>query len=143
MNKVSFVRFFLICLISLNCKTRNREITISIENSSHIQKKIVVESLLNGHSIDKRDVVKGENTVHLESFKIPISNNQDSISIAFKVLGTQYNAKCNFSPKQITNATWIHVNLNEIVFKKGYEYNGRILEKDTIIEKFFYCELVN
>lgn len=37
----------------------------------------------------------------------------------------------------------MHVNLNEIVFKKGDQVPGKILDKDSIMEREFYCELLN
>jgi hypothetical protein len=130
-------------LFGFSCAFQKRELTISLENSSSVNRKIVIETLLGVNTIDKREVVKGENVVNFESFNLALPNNTDSVCLQFKVLGTNYVTKCNFLQSQIKKRSWVHVNFSEVLFRKGYKLFERILDKDTVIERRFYCELMN
>lgn len=128
-------------LILGSCKG-SENLNIYYENISDVNEKVSVETYLDGKLIDTRVVSKGDTMVKMDNLKLKMSDIGDTVNLQFRIQGKGYHSECNFSKKGITQNSWVHVNLREILFKKGDHIPGQVLEKDSIMEREFYCELV-
>jgi hypothetical protein len=124
-----------------SCKGSDN-LNIYYENCSDVNEKVSVETYLDGKLIDTRDVIKGDTLVKMDNLKLKLSDIGDTVKLQFRIQGKGYHSECNFSKNAITQNSWVHVNLREILFRKGDQVPGQVLEKDSLIEKEFYCELV-
>lgn len=129
-------------LLFMSCKN-SKSLNIYYENGSDINSEVIIETFLEDNLIDNRTVRRGDTLIHWELLSIKLPKSDDSIRLRFKVPETNYNSECTISKSQISSKTWLHVALKEVVFKKGDRIPGKILEKDSIMERKFYCELVN
>lgn len=131
----------LLLFICLSCNSI-KKINIYIENSSMVKDEVTVETYLDGQLCDSRVVKRGESTIHWEHVTLDLPIGKDSFSVAFKIPRTQYYTTCQINKKDLTKETWVHVNLSEVLFKKGYTYYTGILERDTIVSRGFFCEIL-
>lgn len=135
-------RYYTVLLLFLVSCNQNKTLNIFIENGSASQKTIPVEVYVNDSLYKIVTVNQGENVIRSKHIGVLISASTIT-KVGFKISNTEYGTQCSVKPRSLTNKTWMHVALSEIVFKKGYKYGDRILDKDTMLKKDFYCELVD
>jgi hypothetical protein len=134
--------FSLMTLCIFSCKQTANDVTIAMENNSDIKPCIKIATYVNGNFYDTTNVCRSKGTVsykkiivkNLLHFKNPI--------LKFFILNDIDTSICNIITDSIKNGVTVHINYNEILFKRGDSYYGRILEKDTVVKKEFYSEVM-
>ena len=120
----------------------NETLDIYIENGSLSQKTIPLEIYLDGKLVKEVDVTRKDNIVSSKHVQLLLPETNE-VKLIFKIPQTEWKTECVFKKGELSKKTWIHVALSELEFKKGYQYMGRTLERDTVVERKFYCELVD
>jgi hypothetical protein len=125
-----------------NCTHKNNEIKIYLENSSNVAKTITVTTFINNRKVDERTVAKDTIADRFRTFNVKLlETDKNPVEIAFRLGGRTETTSCIINPDSIKNVT-VHVNFVETLFKKGYQYESKVLDTDTIVRKDFYCEIL-
>lgn len=137
------ILFLLILFFAFeNCSHKTNEIKIYFENNSDIAKSITVLTFINNRQVDKRAVIRDTIADRFQAFSVkPQETDKPPYKITFKLSGRIETTTCVINPDSIKDAR-LHVNFVEELFKKGNQYESRILDNDTIVRKDFYCEIL-
>lgn len=132
---------YLLIVFLCNCKSNEETIAIWIENNSDMKNRIEVTTYLNDSIIDKREIIKDSIADKVLPFRIKLPSLRTQAVFKFVIPGNE-ETRCLVKPDSINNKTLLHVNYVEKVFKKGSQFNKAILQKDSIIRKEFYCDIM-
>lgn len=129
---------FIPCLFS--CNYNQKYIKVFIENSSDIKPVINVE-IYSNNKLYRREAIKKSNITNFTEFSI--DNIPDSLVLRFILLETKEETICKVLSKNIHKGhASVHVNFSEVLFKKGDMYKSIKMEKDSIVKRIFYCEVM-
>ncbi len=136
---------FFFCLLALNqfsCKRGADNITVLIENNSDIKPVIEIVTMVNDSLFAKQLIRRNNERVSYTEFTITKPIKGDVLKLKFFIVGEKDTTSCNIIKDSIKKKATVHVNFNEVLFKKGDRYKGFVLDKDTIIKKEFYSEVM-
>lgn len=136
------VSVLLLMFTSCFLKTTNK-MAICIENNSDVDSVVNIKTLVNGKFYKLVPVKRNFTIVHFERFFIEFPAKTNNVELTFVVDRSKDTAKCIIHKDSLTAKSCIHVNFNETVFRKGNQIYDQILQKDSLIQKAFYCEIVN
>lgn len=128
-------------LLAISSCRSNKRLNIYIENGSASQKVIPVQVYINDSLTTIVNVTQFENKISSKHVSIQLGNDK-LLRIGFKIPNTSYETECVIKPADLSSKSWLHVGYGETVLPKGFNYYGKILAKDTMVERRFYCELV-
>ena len=131
-----------IVFLACSCWNTQKTITIAIENNSDIKTNIEVSTYLDDSLIDKRLIKRDTFNVSFSIFKMTVQTGKKSSIVKFELSNSGQKAECRIKPDSINNNSVIHVNYIETLFKKGYQYKSKILNKDTVVREELYCEVM-
>jgi hypothetical protein len=131
--------FFFSIFIS-SCASHPKFIELDIENSSDVRPVINME-IYREDKLFRKEIVRKYNVARFTELRI--QNIPDTLFLRFVIPQTKEETSCEILKKNIDkNFATVHVNLTEILFKKGDTYKGSILDKDSIMKRNFYCEVM-
>lgn len=138
--------WFFLCLVTilseLSCKNSSDNITVLMENNSDMKPIIEIITNVNDTLYAKHVVKRNKERVSYTEFTITKPVKWDVIKLKFFINGEMDTTLCSVIKDSIKKNTTVHVNFNEVLFKKGDSYKGYVLDKDTIIKKEFYSEVI-
>jgi hypothetical protein len=118
-------------------------INVFMENNSETLPVVTVSAYVNGSLYHTQKVAHDSTSIHWETFPLALPDDGDSIRLLFVVAENNNSTACTILRKELTSKSWIHVNYSEVLFKKGYQYFDRILDKDSVVKRSFYCEVTD
>ncbi len=113
-----------------------------MENNSDIKPAIEITTSVNDSFYAVHTVKCVKEKITNTNFIITTPIKWDIIKLKFSINGYLDTSICNIIRDSVKNEIVVHVNLNEILFKKGWNYKSYILDKDTIVQKQFYSEVM-
>lgn len=138
--------WFLLCLATilseLSCKNSSDKITVLMENNSDVKPIIEIITNVNDTLYAKHIVKRNNKKVSYTEFTITKSLKWDVIKLKFFINGEMDTTLCSVIKDSIKKNATVHVNFNEVLFKKGDSYKGYLLDKDTIFKKELYSEVI-
>lgn len=132
----------ILTLFTLGCR-KDRFINVYLENSSETIPVLTVATYINGSYYNTIRVKKNTSAINWANYQLLLPSNKDSVQIMFVIPENNCRTACILLRDSLTSRSWMHVNYNEVLFRKGDQYYGYILSKDTVVEKNFYCEVTN
>ncbi len=138
MKQVCIYLLFITWLFSCNY---NREfIKVFIENSSDVKPVVNIE-IYSNNKLYRKEVINKSNTTNFTEFTI--DNIPDSLFLKFILLETKEETICMVLKKDIHKGyASVHVNFSEVLFKRGDMYKSIKLDKDSIVKRIFYSEVM-
>lgn len=143
MLKVFGLLFFILSFYC--CKIKNgRTISIWIENNSAINKNIEVATYLDDSMVDKRNIMKDSIADRVLPFKIELKTSTIDRKYRFRFVLPSYQEEVNCIAYEdsLKEATLLHVNYVEKIYKRGSHFENVTLNNDSIYDKRFYCEVL-
>ena len=138
--------WFFLCLTTilseLSCKNSSDNITVLMENNSDMKPIIEIITNVNDTYYAKHVVKRNKEKVSYTEFTITKPVKWDVIKLKFFINGEMDTTLCSVIKNSVKKNTTVHVNFNEVLFKKGDSYKGYVLDKDTIIKREFYSEFI-
>jgi len=142
MNKLGIFLYLIIILSGFSCNNRSDIITVLVENNSDIKPIIEIVTNVNDTLYARHMVKRNKEKVDYTEFTITKPVKWDVINLKFFINGEMDTTSCSVIRDSIKKNATVHVNLNEVLFKKGDSYKGHALDKDTLIKKEFYSEVI-
>src|SRR5689334_23160775 len=137
MNKI----LYLALLTFTGCLTKKSDkFSVCMENNSDTNAVINIETLINGKFYKVIPVRRNTAVVHFESLIVEFPGKGDSLNLTFVISGTKDSTSCVVDRKKWRPESWVHVNFNEVGFKKGARLFDEIFSRDTIVHREFYSE---
>ncbi|MCS3798752.1 hypothetical protein GGD38_004122 [Chitinophagaceae bacterium OAS944] len=65
-----------------------------------------------------------------------------SVILKFVIRKTGDSTSCALTSEMLSTEPIVHVNFNEIIFKKGFDYPGHVLQNDSVVKREFYAEVI-
>jgi hypothetical protein len=128
-------------LMCFGCKTKHIEIII--ENSSDISDSISIDVMLDSAVLYKNiSVKKDKEKLKFESVNIDFPENKTDVRLNFRMNNTGELTGSTVIKDSIKQKAIIHVNFLEVRFLKGFELGTRVLDKDSIVRREFYSEII-
>lgn len=87
-------------------------------------------------------VKRGTTVVRFEKLMLEIPVERDNVILTFIINKSGDSTSCVLDREMLRAESSVHVNFNETIFKKGFNYLGHILKRDTIIRREFYSEIM-
>ena len=139
------LQFCIFCIIFFfySCFDKDKVIKIAIENNSDLKHSIEISTYLGDSLIDKRMIKRDTSKVSFSNFEVNLSKAEGKKEFSFIVTGSNERTNCIVFLDSLDKTALLHVNYLEVLFKKGYQYKSEILTKDTVVQKEFYCEIMN
>ena len=138
--------WFLLCLATIlnefSCKKSSDNITVLMENNSDVKPIIEIITNVNDTLYAKHVVKRNNEKVSYTEFTISKPLKWDEIKLKFFINGEMDTTLCVVIKNRIKKNTVVHVNFNEVLFKKGDTYKGYLLSQDSIIKKELYSEVI-
>jgi hypothetical protein len=132
--------FLLLNAIMISCNYNNKSVKVFIENSSDVNPEVNIEIYSNNKFL-RKEVVRISNTVNFTVFDI--KSIPDSLILKFILLETKEETGCMVLKTNIHNKyASVHVNFSEVLFKNGDIYKSVKLNKDSIVKRIFYSEIM-
>jgi len=125
-----------------SCKKDKQTIRVWIENNSTINNNLEVRTYLNDSLLDTRNIQKDSVADRVKPFEISYNSTGKILNVSFVIVGTNEKTSCSINIDSLTPRSLVHMNYVEKGFKKGDQYNNAILQTDSIIDKRFYCEIM-
>ncbi|HEY1201775.1 MAG TPA: hypothetical protein VGE79_12370 [Niastella sp.] len=114
-----------------------------MENNSETLPAITVSTYVNGSLYNTQQVEHDSASIRWKSFRLALPADGDSINMMFTIAESSSKTACTIIRKDLTSKSWIHVNYSEVLFKKGDQYFDHVLDRDSIVERKFYCEVTD
>lgn len=142
MKAVSIIIFFF--LLASCGKKKNEYLSVYFENNSGKDTSLIIDTYLNGSMYKAVNVKQDSLRIYDDSIRIPfeIKNNED-LRLMFVIESTHDTTTCFIPNKKIDSVYYIHVNAVKTIFQKGFIVFDKILDKDSVAYKSFYCEIVS
>ncbi|MCP9749776.1 hypothetical protein [Ferruginibacter sp. HRS2-29] len=140
--RYKFFLYSILILVGSSCNNSSGYITVLLENNSDTRPAIEIVTNVSDTLYAKHIVKRNKEQISYTEFKITQPVKWDEIKLTFFVNGGLDTASCSIVRDSIKKNTTVHVNLNEVLFKKGDSYNGYTLDKDTVVKKQFYSEVI-
>jgi len=141
MKKLWFFLGLITILSELSCNSSDN-ITVLMENNSDMKPSIEIVTNVNDTLYAKHVVKRNNDKISYTEFTITKPVKLDIIKLKFFINGEMDTTLCSVVKDSIKKNTTVHVNFNEVLFKKGDSYKGYRLVKDTIVKKEFYSEVI-
>lgn len=134
---------YLILLIFSGCLTKRiNNITVYFENNSDVDSVINIKTFINDRFYKVVSVKRNITVVRYEKLIIDIPVKTDNVILTFVITNTGDSTNCVLNSEMLRTESSVHVNFNETIFKKGFNYLGQILRRDTIVRHEFYSEII-
>lgn len=141
MKAVSFIIFFF--LLAGCSKTKNGYLSVYFENNSGKDTSLIIDTYLNGNMYNVVNVKQDSFRIYDDSIKVPFKiKSSENLKLMFVIKSTRDTTICFIPNKKIDSVYYIHVNAVKTIFPKGYIVFDKILDKDSVAYKSFYCEIV-
>ncbi len=137
---IVFLSLFVLLLIG--CKSKTKQIEILVENSSNVNDSINIDLIVNDIFYKKVPVKRGKETIKYEKIEMDFPKDESVIHLKFKLNSTGELAESIVKKDSIKGKAIVHVNFLEVRFNKGFELGNRVLEKDSIVRREFYSEIM-
>lgn len=135
---------YLILLIFSGCLTRRiNNIAVYLENNSDVDSVITIKTFINDRFHKVVSVKRNTTVVGFEKLMLEIPVETDNVILTFVINKSGDSTSCVLNSERLKAESSVHVNFNETVFKKGFNYLGHILKRDTIIRHEFYSEVIS
>ena len=136
--------FFLFCFLICSCKSNSSVLNVWIENNSDENKNIEISTYVNDSLVDKRNITKDSIADRISTFKVDLNFPSVPKRYVVKFVSSPFGEEtsCLLIADSLNKRTLMHVNYVKRLFKKGNELDNRILMKDTVVRKEFYCEIL-
>jgi hypothetical protein len=131
-------------LLSSCGSSRSRTIPIWIENSSNANRVIQIATFVDDSLYDIRSVYRDSIADRILPFNAILKSpkNKSGWTFKFKNEDTKEETACIVPEDSISNISFLHVNYVEMIYKKGFDVNGIILMKDSVVKRSFKCQPV-
>lgn len=137
-------KFLLYCLLLVAFTSCNRKkiVHIYIENGSATQQVIPMAIYRNDTLWKTVHVKKGKEVFLSKYVPLTLAPGTRQLNLRFEIPGTAYRTTCTLHAQDLRQKDIaLHVSLHEMMFRKGYDYEGRTLDKDTLVEAGLYAGL--
>ena len=135
---------YLILFTLAGCFTkRTNSVVVYMENNSDMDSVINIKTLLNGKFYKVVPVKWNATVIKFVPLIVEFPDKMDSITLTFLNINRGDSTSCVVHRKILNPKTWVHVNFNEVIFKKGSKYYDEILSKDSLVNYEFYSEIIS
>lgn len=143
MNKLPLYTLCLVFLVQF-CNCSDNKLLIGYENNSAYNDDIVIKTIISNQEVYSDTVRRNTHTSAIKFWRdIELSDViGDTIYFIMGKGNDEYLSDKITLAENSLKDKWLHVNFTEMLFRKGDDFYGTVLEADTIIERSFYCELV-
>jgi hypothetical protein len=136
--------FYLILLAVTGCITKStNEVPVYLENNSEADSVINIKTLINGKFYKGVPVKRNPIADKYEKLMVEWPDTMDSTVLTFIISETGDSTRCILYRDSLHSKTWVHVNFNEAIFKKGSKLYDVILSRDSVVKHEFYSEVIN
>lgn len=143
MKKLVIILFSISFLYGCGTSAK-RSIIIRFENNSDLDTVLTIDTYLDGQNIKSTSVKRDLLNIYDTSVNISVKGvEKQKVELQFIIESTHDTASCIISPQQADRLGYIHVNFVKKVFEKGYLVFDKILDKDSVVHRDFYCELID
>ena len=134
----------LVIILLTACSIPNKkEVTVYFENNSDMDSILTIKTYLNDTFYKTIQVRRNRSKIYDTSLIVSYEQvNNNSLKLKFMVDNKQDSTSCLLPVAEKDTVSYVHVNFLTIVFKKGYVVYEKTLERDSVVEHQFYCELV-
>jgi hypothetical protein len=139
MKKIPYLILFTVagCL-----SKRTNKVPVYLENNSDADSVFNIKTLINYKFYKVVPVKRNPIADRYENLVVELPVKMDSIILTFIISETGDSTSCVLHRELMNAKSWVHVNFNETIFKKGSSYLGQVLRKDTLISHEFYSEII-
>lgn len=139
--RLMFVLLFAFAVVACE-KKEDRRISIYFENNSDFS-SLDIDVYLNG-DFCKTIIVPRDSTKIYDASLVAsyVERGNENLQLKFLIKSTGDTVSFIGTSKQIDSIDYIHVNYIETVLRKGFVVYNRVLNKDSVAYKSFYCEPV-
>lgn len=140
---MKLISIFTFALLA-SCGPSKKTLEVWIENSSDLHDSIEVLTYLDDSLMDKRIVRRDSIADAYSPFLIDynMSGNKKEHVLRFAIPDLQKQTSCLISTDSVAKGVWIHVNHVEQVWRKGRQIENEVLERDSVYDNSFYCEII-
>jgi hypothetical protein len=139
MKKITYLVLFILA----GCFTKRSEVVVYMENNSDLDSVINIKTLINGKFYKVVPVKRNTIAVKLVPLIVKFPDKMDTVKLTFINSNRGDSSSCVVRREILSPKTWVHVNFNQVVFRKGRRFYDRILERDTLMGREFYSEIIN
>jgi predicted transcriptional regulator len=131
------------CLLTTFFGCKKKQIEIIIENSSNVTDSLSINVMLENKLIFKNIHVKRDrNKITFEVLRIDFPKGKTTASLNFTLNNTGEMTQSLVSRDSIKQKATVHVNFLEVRFLKGFALGTKVLQKDSIVRREFYSEVI-
>lgn len=125
------------------CNKKGNDIVVLFENNSDVDSIINIETYIDDDFYKSVQVKRDTTRVRYEELLIKPPTEKKNVKLLFVIGKSKDTASCIVYKPVLNKKSYVHVNFNELLFKKGFNYLGQMLQKDSIVRKNFYCEIID
>jgi hypothetical protein len=139
-----FYLIFLTLLGLSSCKRHKEHISIWIENNSDLNSYMEFSTYIDDSLVDKRKINKDSIADNIQPFGVEFTPGKYKILIFRFVSSIRgESVRCVVNIDSISKSSLLHVNYVYRVLRKNPLVDQPDLQKDKLLRKDFYCELIN
>lgn len=125
------------------CLTKKTsKVAVYIENNSDVDSVVFMKAFINDKFYKVVSVKRNRTLVTYEKLMVELPVKMDSVILKFVISKTGDSTSCVLNSEMLSAESPVHVNFNEIIFKKGFDYLGHILKNDSVVKREFYSEVI-
>lgn len=134
---------YLILFALAGCLTKKtNRIAVYLENNSDVDSVVHVKAFINDKLYKVVSVKRITTVVKYEKLIVELPVKMDSVILKFVISKTDDSTSCVLNSGMLNAESSVHVNFNEVIFKKGFDYLGHILQNDSVVKRKFYSEVI-